>query len=123
MPNFFLEALTIAGGKIYTETKEIFVPPEKRVLNVKVMPSKKSYKPGEDASVLVKLTDFYGQPFVGSTVISMYDRAVEYISGGTNVPEIRAFFWKWRRHHRPRTESSFIRRFHNLLQPEKTHHH
>ncbi len=26
----------------------------------------------------------------------MYDKAVEYISGGSNVPDIKAFFWKWR---------------------------
>ena len=31
----------------------------------------------------------------------MYDKAVEYISGGSNVPEIKEFFWKWRRHHQP----------------------
>jgi hypothetical protein len=32
MPNFFVEALTISDGKVYTETREIVVPPEKRVL-------------------------------------------------------------------------------------------
>src|SRR5262249_37680856 len=25
---------------------------------------------------------------------------------GSNIPEIKEFFWKWRRHHYPRTESS-----------------
>ena len=32
MPNFFVEAVTVAGGSVYSETKEIVVPPEKRVL-------------------------------------------------------------------------------------------
>ena len=32
MPNFFVEAVTIAGGQVYTETREIVVPPEKRIL-------------------------------------------------------------------------------------------
>jgi len=31
---------------------------------------------------------------------------VEYISGGSNVPEIKEFFWKWRRHHQMHTEHS-----------------
>ncbi|MBU0566426.1 alpha-2-macroglobulin, partial [bacterium] len=106
MPNFFVEAFTISDGKLYNETKEIIVPPEKRVLNVEVIPSSESYKPGEEAQVKVKLTDFFGEPFVGSTVVSIYDKSVEYISGGSNVPEIKAFFWKWRRHHNPHTESS-----------------
>ena len=50
--------------------KEIVVPPEKRVLNVEVLPSSTEYKPGEKAKVKVKLTDFDGKPFVGSTVLS-----------------------------------------------------
>lgn len=115
MPNFFVEAFTISNGKLYTETKEIIVPPEKRVLNVKVVPSKEIYKPGEKAEVMLKLTDFFGKPFVGSTVMTIYDKSVEYISGGSNVPEIKAFFWKWRRRHQPRTESSFDRHFGNLI--------
>ena len=82
------------------------MPPEKRVLNVEVLPSQTEYKPGQKATVKVKLTDFFGKPFVGSTVVSVYDKSVEYISGGSNVPEIKEFFWKWRRHHYPQTESS-----------------
>lgn len=109
MPNFFVEALTIADGRVHTEVKEIVVPPEKRVLNVEVLPSAKEYRPGQKAQVKLKLTDFHGRPFVGSTVVAIYDKSVEYISGGTNVPEIKAFFWKWRRHHHPQTESSLAR--------------
>ncbi len=115
MPNFFVEALTISDGKIYSETREIIVPPEKRVLNVEIIRSAESYKPGEKAKVKVKLTDFFGEPFVGSVVMSIYDKSVEYISGGSNVPEIKAFFWKWRRRHYPRTESNLQRYFYNLV--------
>lgn len=118
MPNFFVEALTIADGKVHTECKEIVVPPEKRVLNVEVVPSSEAYRPGQKAQVRLKLTDFYGKPFVGSTVVAIYDKSVEYISGGTNVPEIKAFFWKWRRHHHPQTESSLQRGSGNLVPPK-----
>jgi hypothetical protein len=114
MPNFFVEALTVADGKVHTDSKEIVVPPEKRVLAVDIEPSKEAYKPGEKAKVKLKLTDFFGKPFVGSTVVAIYDKSVEYISGGSNVPEIKEFFWKWRRHHRPGTESSLARWFHNV---------
>ncbi|MCD4726129.1 MAG: alpha-2-macroglobulin, partial [Pirellulales bacterium] len=61
-----------------------------------------------------------GEPFVGSTVVAIYDKSVEYISGGSNVPDIKAFFWKWRRHHHPRTESSLARWFRNLIKPKTT---
>ena len=115
MPNFFLEAFTVSGGKIYEQTREVIVPPEKRVLNVEVLPSEKRYKPGQAATVKVKLTDFDGKPFVGSTVVTVYDKALEYISGGSNVPEIREFFWKWRRNHNRNTQFSLSRWFGNIL--------
>jgi uncharacterized protein YfaS (alpha-2-macroglobulin family) len=117
MPNFFVEAVTVYNGKLYSQTREIVVPPEKRVLNVEVLPSAVSYKPGDPARIRVKLTDFFGKPFVGSTVLSVYDKSVEYISGGSNIAEIKAFFWKWRRHHRPATESSLTRSSFNLTLP------
>ena len=106
MPNFFVEVLTVADNRIHTEMRELVVPPEKRVVNVEVVASQQEYKPGQEAKVKLKLTDSDGKPFVGSTVVSVYDKSVEYISGGSNVPEIKEFFWKWRRHHYPQTESS-----------------
>src|SRR5262249_25820475 len=115
MRNFFVEALTVAGGRVHTEVREVVVPPEKRVLNVEVLPSQKEYKPGQKATVTVKVTDFFGKPFVGSLVLSVYNRSVDYIAGGSNVPEIREFFWKWRRHHYPHTEASVCQWFNHLL--------
>ncbi len=114
MPNFFVEAVTIGGGRVFTETREIAVPPEKRVLDLVVTPSTDTYKPGEKATVGLKLTDGAGKPFVGSTVVAIYDKAVEYISGGSNVEDIRAYFWRWRRTHYPQTETNLMRMFGNL---------
>jgi len=119
MPNFFVEAVTIADGKLYSEAKEIVVPPESRVLNVEVLPSETDYKPGQEAEIKLKLTDFFGKPFVGSTVLSVYDKSVEYIAGGSNVPDIKEFFWKWRRHHHPQTETSLQWFGHNLVKSGK----
>ena len=119
MPNFFIEALTIADGNVHNEIKEIVVPPEKRVLNVSVVPSADTFKPGEKGRVRLQLTDFDGRPFAGSTVVSMYDKSVEYVSGGSNVPEIREFFWKWRRSHQLNQETSLNRNSHNMTLPGK----
>ena len=115
MPNFHVEAVTISRGEVHTVVKEVIVPPEQRVLDVAVEPSSEQYKPGEEATVRVKLTDIEGQPFAGSVVMSIYDRAVEYISGGSNVPGIRSHFWKWRRSHYPRTEHNLGRWSYNVL--------
>ena len=109
MPNIFVEALTVADGKIHDETREIAIPPESRIAQVAIEPSQTVYKPGQKAKVKLKLTGPLGKPFVGSTVVAVYDKSVEYISGGSNVPEIKAYFWSWKRHHHPQTESSLGR--------------
>lgn len=114
MPNFFIEALTVSNGKLHTEVREVIVPPEKRILNVDVQPSAAEYLPGAPAKVRIKLTDLAGKAFVGTSVVTMYDKSVEYISGGSNVANIKEFFWKWRRHHNPQTESNLNLYFDNL---------
>ena len=119
MPNFFIEAFTISDGKLYSETREIIVPPESRVLDVAVTPSKTEYKPGEKGKVLVKLTDATGEPYSGSTVLTVYDKSLEYIFGGSNVPEIRSHFWKWRRSHRPHSNTSLAASSGNLMKPNE----
>ena len=119
MPNFFVEAVTIHGGRVHTEVREVVVPPEKRVLNVEVVPDSLDYKPGQKAKMKVRLTDFFGKPFVGTTVMSVYDRSVEYISGGSNVPEIKEFFWKWRRSHYPNAEHSLAYHSHHISKPNE----
>ena len=115
MPNFFVEALTVSGGKVYREVKEIVVPPEKRILNVDVEPSETAYLPGQKAKVKIRLTDHTGENYEGQTVVAIYDKSVEYISGGSNVPDIKEFFWKWRRRHNPNEQSSLARYFGNLI--------
>ncbi len=120
MPNFFIEALTVSDGNVHTEVREIIVPPEDRVVEVEVEPDSDSYLPGAPATVRVRVRDHLGNPFVGSTVMTVYDRAVEYISGGSNVPDIREFFWKWRRRHNERTEHSQARRFWNMVPKGQT---
>jgi uncharacterized protein YfaS (alpha-2-macroglobulin family) len=106
MPNFYVEVLTVHAGKVHTETREIMVPPEKRVLNVTVEPTAETVKPGAVSKVTVKATTMDGKPAMAALALTVYDKAVEYISGGSNIPEIREFFWKWRRHHTPAQQTS-----------------
>ncbi len=98
-PNFFCEAITIHDGRIYSETREIFVPPSDKTLNVEITPDKTTYAPGENATFTLRISGDDGRPVVGQCVVSVYDRSVEYISGGANVADIRSFFWSWKRHY------------------------
>ena len=119
-PNIFVEAITVSGGKVHSRVRELFVPPEKRVVHVDVKPSSKEYRPGAPATLDVALTDSAGKPFSGSLVLTMYDKSVEYISGGSNVGGIRQYFWSFRRSHHPQTTSNLVRSTSNLLKRGET---
>jgi len=99
MPNFFIDAVTVANGGVHSVTREIVLPPEKRTLGVEVIPAKDKLKPREKTSLTVKITDSDGKPYQGSTAITIYDKSLEYISGGSNVGDIVPFFWDWKRRH------------------------
>ncbi|MDO4573580.1 MAG: MG2 domain-containing protein [Planctomycetia bacterium] len=105
-PNLFIEALTVANAQVYTQTKEICVPPEKRILTMEILPEKTAFLPGEKAKAKIRLTDQNGEPFVGDTVVTVYDKSLEYISGGSNLPDIYTYFWGWKRRHHPDTQSN-----------------
>ncbi len=96
-PNIFVQATTVFGGKLFAEQKELAVPPEKRVLDVAVEPNAERVKPGGKAAIKLRLTDVDGKPVVGQTVVAVYDKSLEYVSGGSNIGDVREFFWKWRR--------------------------
>ena len=115
MPNFFVEVMTINDGKVHTQLKEIAVPPDKRVLDLNISTDLESYKPGQESKVKIKVTDSFGKPFSGSVVLAVYDKAVEYISGGENTQKIREFFWKWKRHHTPQGTFSINKYIHNMV--------
>ena len=108
MPNFFVEAVTVSDAQMHTAIREVIVPPEKRILEVSVLPDQQKYKPGDQGKVKVQVTGAGGEPIQGEVVLAVYDKALEYISAGSNVGNIKDFFWKWRRHYYGDTSSALI---------------
>ncbi|QDT36171.1 alpha-2-macroglobulin family protein [Stratiformator vulcanicus] len=115
MPNSFVEVMTVGDGEVHTVAKELFVPPQKRVLDVSIEPSSESYRPGEDAEVTVTVKGPDGNPVTGSLAATIFDKSVEYISGGPNVGDIKEHFWKWRRNHNPSTYDNLSQWFSQVL--------
>ncbi|MBR6074750.1 MAG: hypothetical protein IKP87_05550, partial [Victivallales bacterium] len=99
MPNIYVEAYTMADGVLHNVIREIIVPPEKKMLDVAVKPEAERSKPGMTNKAKIVLKDSQGKTYRGSVVVSVYDKSLEYISGGSNIGDIRKFFWQWRRHH------------------------
>mgnify|MGYP001217685684 CR=1 FL=1 len=97
MPNIHIQAVTLVNGEVVSETRQIVLPPQKRLLSVEVLPGKDRVKPGEKSGLKIRLKDENGDPFEGTTVVTIYDKSLEAIAGGSNVQNLRDFFWSWTR--------------------------
>ncbi|MDZ4287373.1 MAG: MG2 domain-containing protein [Prosthecobacter sp.] len=107
-PNIFLDAYTVSNAHVHQVTQQIIVPPKKRIATVELEPDKETYLPREGSRVKVLVKDQDGKPFVGQVVLTAYDKALEYISGGSNIEDIRPFFWGWKRSHQPEIQDSLL---------------
>ncbi len=97
MPNIHVQAVALVNGEVVSEIRQIVIPPEKRLLTVEVLPGRDQVKPGEKGTVKIRVKDQNGAPFEGAAAISIYDKSLEVIAGGSNVPNMRNFFWNWTR--------------------------
>jgi uncharacterized protein YfaS (alpha-2-macroglobulin family) len=98
-PNIFLEAYTVSDARLHKVTRQIIVPPTKRIASVELITDKPTYLPRDQAKATLKVKDQDGEPFIGQVVLTAYDKALEYISGGSNQDDIRPYFWGWKRSH------------------------
>ena len=105
-PNFFVEAFTVYDGEVHQQTREIIVPPANKTLNVKLTANKEEYLPGEEAEIEMLVTGPDGKPVAGSCLIAAYDSSLDQIASDVQPPDIREYFWKWRRYHQPQQRSN-----------------
>ncbi|TWT29351.1 MG2 domain protein [Posidoniimonas corsicana] len=117
MPNLIVEATAVGGARVLQAVRDIAVPPVSKVLKLELLTGAKAYKPGQEATVQLRLTDEEGKPVVGDTALTIYDKSVEYISGGSNVGDIRKHFWDWRHTHHPNRSDSLSHTGYNLVPP------
>lgn len=96
MPNVFVEAITVHGGKVHQAVRQILLPPESKMLEVALEPAAKRVKPQEKSSLAVIVRDAEGKAFAGKAVLAIYDKSLEAITGGSNVGPIREAFWDWK---------------------------
>lgn len=108
VPNRWIEATVVDGGRVHSEAREILVPPPAAVAEIAVKPDKSVYKPGEMGTVEITAKTPDGAPLVAAIALSVFDKAVLQIQPEM-TPDIRAFFWGERRWHNVRRGSSLDR--------------
>jgi uncharacterized protein YfaS (alpha-2-macroglobulin family) len=120
VPNFFVEATLVRNGRVHTDARELFVPPDRGLLNVTVKADQETYRPGGKGKVRVEVTDVAGKPAQGEVTLTAYDESVTYIQDEFG-PSPRVFFYGQKRYHQVHTESSLEHLFSpkgGLRQPE-----
>ena len=92
VPNFFIQAISVAHGRVLADTVQIIVPPDKKVLNLSVTPASPRTAPGEVIKVKLKLTDMNSQPVIGTMAVAVYDKVLDSLCSKRRE-DIRHFFW------------------------------
>jgi uncharacterized protein YfaS (alpha-2-macroglobulin family)/tetratricopeptide (TPR) repeat protein len=119
--NFFVEATLVRNGGLYMETRELFVPPERNLLDVKITTDKPQYQAGEKGKVRVEARDHEGKPVSGEVALTVYDEAVTYIQDEYG-PSPRVFYYGQKRWHQAFADMSSEFRFQaygSLPRPEQ----
>lgn len=118
MPNMFLEGITVHGAKVHTAVRQILLPPASKMIEVTLEPAKPKVKPREKSNLVITLKDADGKPVTGTTTLTIYDKSLEAITGGSNVGEIHKNFWNWKNQYYPNgSGSSLPYPVGNLLRP------
>jgi uncharacterized protein YfaS (alpha-2-macroglobulin family) len=96
-PNFYISAAYVNNGAFYSGSRSVMVIPESKFLTVTIGTDKLTYKPKEEGTMNIKVTDAYGNPVANSEVsIGVVDESV-YAIKPDNTKNIKNFFYspKW----------------------------
>jgi uncharacterized protein YfaS (alpha-2-macroglobulin family) len=96
-PNFYITVAYVSGGQFYSSSKSVMVLPEEKFLTVNIATDKTSYKPKDDGTVMIKVTDAAGNPVPNAEVsVGVVDESIYAIKQET-TKDIKQFFYspKW----------------------------
>ena len=119
MPNMFIEGVSVHGAKVHTAVRQILLPPVSKLVEVTLEPAKNRVKPRETSALRVTLRDAQGKPVTGTAVLTIYDKSLEAITGGSNIGKIHENFWMWKNNYYPgQSADSIPHSPGNLLRPK-----
>ncbi|HEX8463560.1 MAG TPA: alpha-2-macroglobulin family protein, partial [Abditibacterium sp.] len=105
VPNFFLAAALVQDFEVYQAQTEVFVPPTRQLLNLKVTGDKATYKPGETGTFQISARDYSGAPARAEVSLALIDASLFYIQKDT-TPDMRGFYYGERRSNTVNLDSS-----------------
>ncbi len=108
-PNIYVSVSVIFNDELYTDSKNIIIPPTEKFVNVEVISNKAVYEPQEKGKFTIKTTDDKGKPVTAEVSLGIVDDAIYAISPEL-VDEIQKYFYSLR-YHSVDTSSSLYFRF------------
>jgi uncharacterized protein YfaS (alpha-2-macroglobulin family) len=92
VPNAVLTACEWVDGELVSGNSMLLLPDRSRHLFVTVIPDRKSYSPGDKASMTVRVRDAQGNPVRGEISLAVVDEAIYAVSADT-TPDPYDTFW------------------------------
>jgi len=105
VPNVFLGATLVNDRQIFTDSKQIIVPPVKNFLNVEVTPDHAQYQPRDEGTLTVTTKNDEGKPVSAEVALSLADESVFYIQNDY-AGDPRQFFFGTKRSQQIQTQST-----------------
>lgn len=105
VPNSQLNLVVVRDRRVIQDSKEIVVPPTRKVMTVEVTPARDTFRPGEEGEVEIVARDWQGKPVRAEFSLSVFDKSILYITPDQRE-DIRRAFYGTRRHVRSEIRNS-----------------
>jgi hypothetical protein len=114
VPNVFLDATLVNDRQIFTDEKQIVVPPVKNFLNVDVKADRSDYEPRDQGTLTVTTRNDQGKPVSAEVALSLADESVFYIQDDY-AGDPRQFFFGTKRSQQIQTQSTMNQKSYEKL--------
>ncbi|MCW5552656.1 MAG: alpha-2-macroglobulin [Verrucomicrobiae bacterium] len=119
VPNVFLSAAMVSDRQIFTDTKQVIVPPTKHFLTVDVQPDRAQYQPRDEGTLTITTKNDEGKPVSAEVALSLVDESVFYIQSDY-AGDPRQFFYGTKRGQQIQTQATMNqKRYAKLVLGEK----
>ena len=115
VPNIFLGGTMISDRQIFSDSKQIIVPPVKNFLEVEVASNRPQYQPQEEGTLTITTKDSDGKPIAAEIALGVVDESVFYIQQDY-AGDPRQFFFGDKRQLHVQTMSTFQMKSYELLE-------
>ncbi|MCU0784099.1 MAG: MG2 domain-containing protein [Verrucomicrobia bacterium] len=105
VPNVFLGATLVSDRQIFTDTKQVIVPPTKNFLTVEVKPDKAQYQPRDEGTLTITTKNDEGKPVSAEVSLGLVDESVFYIQSDY-AGDPRQFYFGTKRGQQVQTQAT-----------------